>query len=927
MLSPLEESINACPPESPILSNLQMINRNAHRLLKLVNTLLQFSRIESDRFEAQFRETDIVKYTMELASSFESMAESLKLEYVIQISKASQSRSYEGTGIGLALVKELVLRHDGEISVHSEVNKGTTFRVSLPTGWAHLPEKQVYFEDNEHEINSMEKCLFNGRDLYLEESHQWIQNDPDSEPDLTNDDNADDAIDLDCLDTFKNSVSESKKADIQNIIFPSLYDDVSNAHKFIYHILVVDDNTDMRNYLYGLLQKEFKVYSACDGRDALKILRKLQKLPDLILSDVMMPNMNGLELLKTLRSNPVTQLIPMIFLSAKADEDASVEGLEQGADDYLIKPFSIKDLIVRIKANIKLSHLRQQLLLQQKQQSETRELLFSISDKIRSGLNIEKTLSMAIEEICRILSCERIFLIKIDSTNSGEGRIVAFSASDPNEQNLAGRSVPYSFNNEKDIQKLFLKYNITDTGSEAVGKLQDVLMNNNEYIVMENSYSRAVGRHASIIAMPIKTNSSAWGWIVVNRAPNRTWLDSEKVFIQQISNQIGLAITHAILMEEKLKKEAQMEAAKAANEAKGQILANTSHELRTPLGAIIGLLSAFENTPLTKDQKEMVQIMTRASDVVLSVINNILDVANLEAQKITLINRNFDLLQIPIGMDNYSMHDITFDEALFNKDPITRLQQVLINLLSNSIKFTKTGEIVLRVLMASSDESMIKDSTKKNTIYVELIDTGVGIDPKFMKYIWESFSQADATITRPQDGTGLGLSICKHLVSMNGGKLGVTSELGKGSRFWFTWIVELLPVNQSNLVFPLNARSKRVLVIDPIHVARNTLAKLIGSHVKQVDAFGTVEESIASAKMWKEQHDEIYDLPIMSGYDASRVIRAMKSPVSQIPIIALTASAIQGSREKCLESGMNDFLTKPLKIPQLKETLNKWLED
>ncbi|CAG8447486.1 9831_t:CDS:10 [Acaulospora colombiana] len=706
MLSPLEESINACPPESPIRFNLQMINRNSRRLLKLVNTLLQFSRIESGKLEAQFRETDIVKYTLELASCFESMAESLRLGYFIKIPsreefysrlkqkvfidrdmyekivfnlcsnafkhtwtgsvsvslysdskdgremvileiadtgipekdienlfqrfyrvESSQSRSYEGTGIGLAFVKELVMRHNGEISVHSEVKKGTAFRVSLPTGCAHLPEKQVYFEGNEFEINSMEKCLFDGRDFYLEESHQWIQNDLDGESFdnyLSNNDHAGSITNLDCASS-NNSTLRNKMTDIQHTIFPSLHNDISNARKATYHILVVDDNTDMR------------------------ILKNLQRLPDLILSDVMMPNMDGLELLKILRSDPVTQLIPVIFLSAKAGEDSSVEGLEQGADDYLIKPFSVRDLIVRIKANIKLSHLRQQLLLQQKQQSEVRGLLFSISEKIRAGLDVEKTLSIASEEIGRILPCERIFLIKVDSVDSGEGHIVSFSASDPNEQNLVGRIVSYSLYKsgiEKDIQKLYLKYNISETGGEAFKKLQDALIDSNEYIVIENTYSNVVDRYVSIIAMPIKTNSSAWGWIVVNRAPNETWLDSEKVFIQQISNQISLAITYAMLMEEKLKKEAQMEAAKKANEAKGQILANTSHELRTPLGAVIGLLSAFEDTLLTEDQKEMVRVMTRASDAVLSVIGNILDAAKLEAQKVTLVNRDFDLLHM-----------------------------------------------------------------------------------------------------------------------------------------------------------------------------------------------------------------------------------------------------------------------------------------
>ncbi|CAG8447500.1 9832_t:CDS:2 [Acaulospora colombiana] len=320
MLSPLEESIEVCPPELSILQKLQMINRNARRLLKLVDTLLQFSRIESGKLEAQFRETDIVKYTLELTSCFEGMAKSLKLDYLIQIPsreefygklkhkvfidrdmyekilfnlcsnafkytwtgsvtvrlypddkdgrevvmleicdtgvgilekdipnlfqrfyrvESNQSRSYEGTGIGLALVKELVIRHGGEISVHSEVKKGTAFRISLPTGWTHLPENQVYFVDEEFEINPLVKCPLDGRDLYLEESHQWIKNAPDS-----------DTMDLDAPDTLNDSTSDGKSSSVHHTLtslMPSIRNDgTTNVCENFYLVLIVDDNTDMR---------------------------------------------------------------------------------------------------------------------------------------------------------------------------------------------------------------------------------------------------------------------------------------------------------------------------------------------------------------------------------------------------------------------------------------------------------------------------------------------------------------------------------------------------------------------------------------------------------------------------------------------------------------------------------------------------------
>jgi GAF domain-containing protein len=251
--------------------------------------------------------------------------------------------------------------------------------------------------------------------------------------------------------------------------------------------------------------------------------------------------------------------------------------LEQGADDYLTKPFSARELIARIRVNIKLSYLRKQLYLQQKRQVETKQLLFSISSKIRSRLNIQETLSTAVEEVHNILPCDRIYII---TTEDGDSRLSAYSATDKNERNLRGELVCFTVE-ENNLTESSNKTNLEscNTSDESI---QQAIKNNDdikelEVTVLPNYYSHVVQRQVSLIALQIKINSKTWGWLVANRAPNKTWLDSERMFLQQILNQISLAVTHSILLEEKLKKEAQMEAARAANEAKSQILANTSH--------------------------------------------------------------------------------------------------------------------------------------------------------------------------------------------------------------------------------------------------------------------------------------------------------------------------------------------------------------
>lgn len=313
--------------------------------------------------------------------------------------------------------------------------------------------------------------------------------------------------------------------------------------------------------------------------------------------------------------------------------------MDKGADDYLTKPFSARELIARVRVNIKLSYLRRQLFLQQRQQAETKQLLFSISNKIHSGFNLQKTLSTAAEEIHRTLSADRLFITANDQFENGDGIIEAFSAKDKSEKNIKGQC--FKFNSEQIrlhsdpviVEKLIKEleerrlldeendiHNIIDNANKAIAIMTneqnqffDKTLKDQKDITNEigiststsselsknsknqsessnlsdkedldtaeiaNFYSINVQKYVSLLAVAIKVNQSTWGWLIVHRPPNSVWLDSEKEFLQQISNQISLAITHAKLLEDKLRREAQIEAARAANEAKSQILANTSH--------------------------------------------------------------------------------------------------------------------------------------------------------------------------------------------------------------------------------------------------------------------------------------------------------------------------------------------------------------
>ncbi|RIB14262.1 hypothetical protein C2G38_2248359, partial [Gigaspora rosea] len=329
---------------------------------------------------------------------------------------------------------------------------------------------------------------------------------------------------------------------------------VNSSEKW--QILFVEDNNDMRDYLTDLLKKF--VHHARDGKDALRVLKTLNKLPDLILS---------------------------------GNENSIIRGLNKGADDYLTKPFSARDLITRIRININLSLLRRKIIFQQCKQEEIKQLLLTISEKLASKLDLDGTLQDVARRLYQILPYpEKI-------TNS----------SSEIDDNYESESQTFC-----DIQE-FLK------------KIQEYLA-----IIHNNLLDESAEKNIEI--KPYKKN-----------VPYRHGMES---------GHFGTG---------------QGKAAEAANIAKSQILANASHELRTPLGAIVGILSSLEHVALTDDQKDMINIMSWASDIVLSIINDILDAARLEAQKVVLMNRTFylsDLLEGTIEKFGKKANDKTIELIL-----------------------------------------------------------------------------------------------------------------------------------------------------------------------------------------------------------------------------------------------------------------------
>ncbi|RIB28185.1 hypothetical protein C2G38_2239667 [Gigaspora rosea] len=907
IFSPLDELINISSQDMQMKSHLQLIQRNTNRLLKLINNLLQFSNIESGQLKARFYETDIAKFTRELAMNFENITRKLGLEYIIDVPNSDEfnqienvkvyldhemyetivfnlcsnaikhtwdgsicvrlyldhkneqkmivlevsdtgvgipkatlpnifqrfyhvesqrSRCHEGAGIGLAIIKEFVKCHGGYITVTSVVNKGTTFKCWFPIGSKHLPINQICYNNKEIYLMSNDQKYLK-RQLDLEENLQWIQNYSTSMQD--NISKSDDSFSTDSTDNSSTIISKK------------------------YQILVVDDNIDMRNYLSDLL-KEFDVICACDGQDAIQILNKLDKLPDLILSDIVMPNMNGYKLLDMIRSNIKTQLIPIILLTAKAGEESSIKGYYKGANNYLKKPFSSRELILRIYDNIKLSNLRNEILHQQHRQETIKQFLFTITEMIYSGHNLIETLSNIIKLIYNQLPCDRIF-------------IISYGPSTLNISNSTLVALYENLENIIPIAKSFQDKETINLHSQSTYS-QSLLDNNSGIEILLNTYCADTCKNVSMLSAEIRMNDGYWGCIKLHRPSNSIWLDSEIDFLQKISNQISLAIFYKTLIEENLKNEIQLKAETIANKNKTQILANISHELRTPLGAIIGLTSSFDHSFLTKDQKDIINIIQYTSDFVLSTVNKIFNTLKFETYQITSINTTFDLLdlfekiieQFTKNIENKQI-ELVLNYDIENlpryiKSNSERLKQVLYYLLLNSIKFTKAGEIVVYVSIKSQKEIDDKKSNtnsqtvKKDYILIKLHDTGNG----------------------HQDSIGLGLSICKNLVTINGGKFEAKNQLGKGSKFWFTWNIEplLLLNSPTNYILPSYIILKRILVIHPVESARNAILKYL-KMVKKVDAFDTLSKGFQKIKNYLELYNQsIYDIVFIRIYEKNK---------------------------------------------------------
>lgn len=380
---------------------------------------------------------------------------------------------------------------------------------------------------------------------------------------------------------------------------------------------------------------------------------------------------------------------------------------------------------------------------------------------------------------------------------------------------------------------------------------------------------------------------------------------------------------------------AKLEAENASKE-KDKFLANMSHEIRTPMNAIIGMAQLLKDTPLTALQTKFVNSINFASDTLLSLINDILDFSKIEAGMIDFEDKPFSLTTLigeilEIAPFKSETRKISMEKNIASDVPSVisgdkyRLNQILLNLLSNAYKFTQRGKIELNI-------SVVKKCDKNIILEFTVKDTGIGIPVEKVKTIFDGFTQASSDTTRKFGGTGLGLTIVKSLVELQKGELFVNSKEGSGSEFIFTLPFKIASI-ENKIEFPKkeetikNLEGLKILVVEDNELNQFLIQSLLLKYKIIVDVVSDGKEALEITE--KKNYDLILmdiQMPNMDGYEATKTIRTYADRLKcEIPIIAMTAHALVGERERCLGAGMNDYITKPIKLNDLLNSIYKVL--
>jgi PAS domain S-box-containing protein len=896
MLGPTEDLLTdgASRLQPQDLEQIELVHRNARRLSKLVNGLLDFSRLEAGRIQASYREVDLSAFTSELAGVFRAAIEreglalhvdcqppgaavwvdpemwqkivfnllsnALKFTFEGSVSvrlrpvadqavqlvvsdtgtgispeevprlferfhriEGVRARTHEGSGIGLAMVQELVKLHGGSIAVDSEPGVGTTFTVTLPTGRQHLPADRA-----EQTAEPVSAGLVAAS--FLQEATAWTSD----------------------LDLRASPVTE-----------PSA------------HILVADDNADLRAYLARVLGSRWSVEVVADGQTALD--RARQRLPELVITDVMMPGLDGFALLRALRADERTREVPVVMLSARAGEEARVSGLQAGADDYLVKPFSARELLARVQTQLALGRaLRERAALALREQEARQEAelqrtqLYSLFMQAPTPIVILRG-PQHIVELANAWTCR-----------------------------VWGRA-------PEDVLGRPLLEALAELDGQVFSPLLDAVMKTGEAFV---------GRE-----VPARLERDGGETVV--------YFNFVYSPLRDLEGKVERVLVIATDVTAEVGARQQMErlrgAAEQANRSKDEFLAMLGHELRNPLAP---MLTALQIVRLRGGWSREHDVLERQVRHLTRLVDDLLDVSRITRGKVSLhrepvelaeiVSRGIEIASPLLEKRAHLLHFEVPREGLLVYADAGRLAQVVSNLLTNAAKYSDPGSPI-----------SVYARREAGAAHLAVRDDGIGIAPELIGRVFEPFTQHAQSLARSTGGLGLGLAIVKSLVELHGGEVSAHSE-GAGLGSEFVVCLPLMAPGSRVSSPPAEVRQrrstlKRVLVVDDNEDAAETLRSALErmGHVVEI-AYDGPSALLAAERFGPEVALLDIGLPVMDGYELAARLRA--AAPGPLRLVAVTGYGQDADQERALAAGFARHVVKPVDLGRITALVEEWTD-